>query len=208
MPSFTSNLNLYLPGGGSESIGGSDEAADIDKVNQNFQKLDKYAWVQGGTSTERAAIPLGERRLGLIFTESDTNIMWMWVGTRWVSIVTGASSSDWITNAAGIFTIAPGFELQSFRVRKDGLSMGFYVSFVRKGGTITVPTSGDTPNTRVGTFAEGWRPQIALPVSSGAAGRVATGSLDSDGTLNLSAVGGSTNIANDEALSLGGTILL
>ena len=206
MPSFTPNLSLYLPGGGSESIGGSDEAADIDKLNKNFQKLDKYAWVRGGTSTERAAIPPGERRLGLIFTESDTNIMWMWVGTQWVSIATGASG--WITDASGIFTIAPGFELQTFRVRKDGLLMGFYVSFVRKGGTITVPTAGDIANTRVGTFAAGWRPQTALPVSSGAAGRVATGFLDSDGTLNLSAVGGSANIANDDPLSLGGTILL
>lgn len=208
MPSFTPNLSLYLPGGGSESIGGSDEAADIDKLNKNFQKLDKYAWVRGGTSTERAAIPLGERRLGLIFTESDTNIMWMWVGTQWVSIATGASSSDWISDAAGIFTIASGFELWSFRVRKYGLSMSFYVSFVRKGGTITVPTAGDIANTRVGTFAAGWRPQTALPVSSGAIGRVATGFLDSDGTLNLSAVGGSANIVNDEGLSLGGTILL
>ena len=86
--------------------------------------------------------------------------------------------------------------------------MGFYVSFVRKGGTITVPTAGDIANTRVGTFAEGWRPQTALPVSSGASGRVATGFLDSNGTLNLSAVGGSGNIANDDPLSLGGTILL
>ena len=41
MPSFTPNLNLYLPGGGSESIGGSDEAADIDKLNKNFQKIDE-----------------------------------------------------------------------------------------------------------------------------------------------------------------------
>ena len=86
--------------------------------------------------------------------------------------------------------------------------MGFYVSFVRKGGTITVPTAGDIANTRVGTFAADWRPETALPVSSGATGRVATGFLDSVGNLHLSAVGGSGNIVNDEALSLGGTILL
>ena len=86
--------------------------------------------------------------------------------------------------------------------------MGFYVSFFRKGGTITVPAAGDIANTRVGTFAEGWRPQTSLPVSSGAVGRVAAGFLDSVGNLNLSAVGGSGNIVNDEVLSLGGTILL
>lgn len=43
MPAFTPNLSLYLPGGGSLGIGGDDEAADIDKLNQNFQKLDEFA---------------------------------------------------------------------------------------------------------------------------------------------------------------------
>lgn len=40
MPAFTARMGLYLPGGGSLSIGGDDEAADIDKINENFQKLD------------------------------------------------------------------------------------------------------------------------------------------------------------------------
>lgn len=44
MPAFTANLNLYLPGGGSLGIGGDDEEADIDKLNQNFQAID--AWSQ------------------------------------------------------------------------------------------------------------------------------------------------------------------
>lgn len=39
----TSELDLYLPGGGSLSIGGADEAADIDQLNQNFQKIDTFA---------------------------------------------------------------------------------------------------------------------------------------------------------------------
>lgn len=43
MPAFTALLNLYLPGGGSLGIGGADEAADIDKLNQNFQKIDLWA---------------------------------------------------------------------------------------------------------------------------------------------------------------------
>lgn len=86
MPSFTPNLNLYLPGGGSESIGGSDEAADIDKLNKNFQKLDKYAWVRGGTAAQRGAIPLEERRAGLAYTESDTGLVWMWLGSRWAVV--------------------------------------------------------------------------------------------------------------------------
>ena len=40
MPVITARLNMYLPGGGSLSIGGDDEVADIDKINQNLQKID------------------------------------------------------------------------------------------------------------------------------------------------------------------------
>lgn len=43
MPAYTSNRNLYLPGGGSLSIGGDDEALDIDKINQNMEALDTWS---------------------------------------------------------------------------------------------------------------------------------------------------------------------
>lgn len=45
MPAYTGRLNMYLPGGGSNSIGGDDEVADIDKINQNLQKLDESVGV-------------------------------------------------------------------------------------------------------------------------------------------------------------------
>lgn len=40
MTAFTAYLDLYLPGGGSLGIGGDDEALDVDRLNQNFQKID------------------------------------------------------------------------------------------------------------------------------------------------------------------------
>lgn len=40
MPAFTARISLYMPGGGSLSIGGDDEVADIDRINENMQKLD------------------------------------------------------------------------------------------------------------------------------------------------------------------------
>lgn len=40
MPAFTARAGMYLPGGGSLGIGGDDEVADIDRINQNLQKID------------------------------------------------------------------------------------------------------------------------------------------------------------------------
>lgn len=40
MAGNTPNLDLYLPGGGSSGLWVPDEVADIDKINQNMQKID------------------------------------------------------------------------------------------------------------------------------------------------------------------------
>lgn len=45
MPAFTARLNMYLPGGGSLGIGGDDEVADIDRINQGLQRLDETVGV-------------------------------------------------------------------------------------------------------------------------------------------------------------------
>ena len=57
MPAFTANLNLYLPGGGSLGIGGADEAADIDKLNQNFQAIDAALALASGTEVNAGTDP-------------------------------------------------------------------------------------------------------------------------------------------------------
>lgn len=75
MPAFTENLNLYLPGGGSLGIGGADENADIDKLNQNFQKIDDWSEevdgrtviatnedIDAGTSTTKLVTVSGLKR--------------------------------------------------------------------------------------------------------------------------------------------------
>lgn len=54
MPAFTARLGFYLPGGGSQSIGGADESADIDRINQSLQKLDTAV---GVPSIPNASIP-------------------------------------------------------------------------------------------------------------------------------------------------------
>ena len=165
MPAFTANLNLYLPGGGSLGIGGADEVVDVDKLNQNFQKIDaEIGNLQGDTG--------------------------------------------WIDNTTGIFSLDPGWTLTTFRARKVGLTMAFYL-FVRKAGTsITVPAAGDISNNLVGTFLPGWRPSGEQAIGAGGSGRTASGSVLVNGEMFLGAVGGTGNIGIGDPISLGGTILL
>lgn len=59
MSAFTTNLNLELPGGGSLGIGGDDEAADVDKLNQNFQKIDTWSGTVDDAVTDAAFVQSG-----------------------------------------------------------------------------------------------------------------------------------------------------
>lgn len=45
MPAFTTRLNMYLPGGGSLGLGGDDEVADIDRINQGLMRIDEVAGI-------------------------------------------------------------------------------------------------------------------------------------------------------------------
>lgn len=50
MAGSTTNLDLYLPGGGSTNEWTPDEVADIDPLNNNFKKIDNWAGVVGDRS--------------------------------------------------------------------------------------------------------------------------------------------------------------
>lgn len=41
MTGYTPNHNFYLPGGGSTGANGADEVVDIDRINENFKKIDQ-----------------------------------------------------------------------------------------------------------------------------------------------------------------------
>jgi len=45
MPAFTTRLGMYIPGGGSLGLGGDDEVADIDRINQGLLRLDEVVGV-------------------------------------------------------------------------------------------------------------------------------------------------------------------
>lgn len=111
MPAFTTNLDLYLPGGGSLGIGGADEAADIDRVNQNMQKID--VWSESVDTSLGNLAPLLVRnqqftgltaniddvvgaKLGDEYQETDLlKRLWRHDGTNWV------------TDENGMFLIRP-----------------------------------------------------------------------------------------------------
>jgi len=98
MPSFTNRLDLYLPGGGSLDIGGADEVADVDKLNQNFQKIDAFADSIGTTATRNQSYygPAANRtgltglKKGDSYQESDGDRrFWQYDGSAWVSAENG-----------------------------------------------------------------------------------------------------------------------
>lgn len=93
MPAFTPNLNLRLPGGGSLGIGGTDEQADIDMLNQNFQKIDTFAgtavsgtnkvFQYAGIAADRSVI-VPTPNEGDEFYATDTKVLYKYIGSDWV----------------------------------------------------------------------------------------------------------------------------
>lgn len=89
MPAFTTKLNLYLPGGGSTEEITPDEAADIDKLNQNFELLDEAVGAAMVTSVTLPASPWD----GQIAFEKDTGAMKVWDDDEDEWVVPGSSAS-------------------------------------------------------------------------------------------------------------------
>lgn len=132
MTAFTDFLDLYLPGGGSLGIGGDDEAADIDRINQNMQKIDDWS-----EATDAKVVSLDTLRirrfsglaanigtatgmaLGDLYQETDGDKqLWTYDGTNWVTsnaglylIVPSAVSGTNVTKAGGRVTAAASPEI-------------------------------------------------------------------------------------------------
>ncbi len=82
MPTYTSKLNLYRPGGGSQSIGGVDEVADIDKLNGNFTLLDAAFGVTICTSSTRPSSPYPGQQI----YETNTKLSYVYSGSAWLLV--------------------------------------------------------------------------------------------------------------------------
>lgn len=104
MAGSTPNLGLYLPGGGSTGTWTPDEVADIDPLNQNFQKIDAFAGTVGVQTSRNqqfygpasAISSVTGMKLGDEYQESDSNkILWKYDG------------SNWVTSEGGLYVIRP-----------------------------------------------------------------------------------------------------
>lgn len=92
MTQFTTKLDLYKPGGGSEGTNVPDEQADIDKLNDNFDIIDSAVGAEVVTSGTRPATPYD----GKIIFETDTMRFrtWRQSNTTWEA---GATSRGQLT---------------------------------------------------------------------------------------------------------------
>lgn len=77
MPAFTARVNFYLPGGGSLNIGGDDEVADIDRINQNLQKIDEFLGIPDAVSFPADPFP------GQAVTINGNSFRWRDDAGRW-----------------------------------------------------------------------------------------------------------------------------
>lgn len=76
---LTTRAGLYMPGGGSLSLGGDDEAADIDKINESLQRIDQLL---GLYECEHATRPgENDRFPGMLIYETDTGNAFYWSDT-------------------------------------------------------------------------------------------------------------------------------
>lgn len=80
MPGFTSRLNLYKPGGGSSGVI-PDEVVDVDRINDDMDKIDAAIGTPIVTSSTRPAAPFD----GQAIFETDTGNLRVWRSSvsRW-----------------------------------------------------------------------------------------------------------------------------
>lgn len=101
MAQSTSKLALYKPGGGSYGTNTPDETADIDKLNDNFQKIDDAFGVKVVTSSTRPGSPFTGQQI----YETNTKLTYVWSGSAWVlqspPVTIFVQSATPTANAAG-----------------------------------------------------------------------------------------------------------
>lgn len=81
MGANTERAKLYMPGGGSQGLGGDDESADIDKLNENSMLLDKLIGARPVASPSASITP-SERFDGMLAKETATGQIFVWDASR------------------------------------------------------------------------------------------------------------------------------
>lgn len=192
----TSPDNIWTPDSGDDYALTVDLAAMADSVQDAVNAHKTY---RVGTNAERLALVAPELRDGIVFQTTDgSKLKWTYMNSSWVQL-------DRASETSGVFTAASGWTVSSQRAVQTNGMIYAYFSLTRTGGTINVNDEGDITNIQIGTVAADWRPPFEVVLGSGNAGRVASGYVNSAGSLYLTSVGGSANITNTKTISLGGT---
>lgn len=140
MPAFTPNRNFYLPGGGSLGLGGENEAADIDKINQNMIDLDEWTGeVDDYMENPQLSKHVGENSSGrAYFGTGDEG-----TGTGSTYIGLAPDSDSGIDRA--LWVNYNGTEI--FRLFKDGHMWNKFQAWAEARGTVSKRTIG--PNATI-----------------------------------------------------------
>lgn len=177
MGATTPHLNLYKPGGGSSGLIVPDEIVDIDKINDNSDKIDVWSTATDvtmsslvatrnattknyvGLASDRAALA-GPLRIGDTYQETDGNKKrWLYDGAAWLS-------AD-----VGMYLIAPT-SVAGATVLPDGLIQ---------------PTAGGTVFTVNGCFSARFRSYLVVGHLTFSAAAATSIVLMSSGTPHVGA---------------------
>lgn len=130
------------------------------------------------------------------------------VWSAWVAL---ANDTGDISSTGSIAVAQSGWSFTSGHLRQIGKIVSIQLFFTYTGAGITVPASGDIGNTPVCQMVAAYRPGLGYSqggLSTINSGRTACFSMDTAGIIYLSSVGGSTNIATNDAFSVGGQYLM
>lgn len=144
MPGATTRINLYKPGGGSTGTITPDEVADIDKLNENFDKIDAAVGAFPCTSSTRPATPFQ----GQIIRESDTGKTLIRVGSDWVDVAPGIiligntalRDAAYPAPGSAAARVALANQIVRFWNTDVGYEQMYYAQFDDAGATAATPT--------------------------------------------------------------------
>lgn len=100
MVQYTTKLNLYKPGGGALGTNTPDEAADIDKLNGNFDVLDAAFGLTICTSSTRPSSPYTGRTI----YQTDDSQVFVWTGSAWAAVAESVTPTNVVTFTNKTFT--------------------------------------------------------------------------------------------------------
>jgi hypothetical protein len=187
----------------------SNLAADLNAVSNFGAKVGNR---KVGTAAARRALTGADVWDGLEYFETDSGDCYVYNsnGKTWAGQFAVAPT----TSTSGYFTPSSGWAMKSGSntgvqyITIGGSSVAqVYVSFYRTSSTtITVPTDGNLKNVTVGHVNTA--PASVIALCSGANGRTAHFTIDSDGTVLLASVSQADDIHAGDGFSFSGLYLL